>query len=540
MILKDELESTHGPNKIRTTSTDCVVEFSSASKRDRRAHFVRKADTRREECQCLDDDDATASTVDTELTNSRSLSFRGLSDASHPTSSSSTAHRCGNVETANRTTPLKSALRPPSSGISKNSSKASTERRVRGLWKPKSLFSDDTPKPREDAFERLQDATLEHIFSFFSLEDRLAAEKVSCRFRHISGLEKGWLDVDATEFCSNRPESASAELSRILSRHADQIESLTIRDTQGSINPEELYLPKNLKSLELEGFLNLTDTVWHVLLLSSTANGSAGTQGLVRNNSTKLKSIKLRDCPKLTSKALRSIAVQCPQLEELEFLNCPGIESMQPLAPMIQVVVPPAPAPPLLDCPHSSSCGYLKPRTSSMSRAKTSVLPSVQLNGLFAPPPQPDSQAGLSSLFAPPSTPQPDRAMSPPRDSLSSLFLPPGHSPLHMKRCFNNSNTNNNPLRQGTLKRLTVSLPPSQVLRDMKAIATNTNLLLRLEHLCVSHAVPWTRNQLLDLESLYDTQFPDSSAAHLCVDESIVLEALPNALAKMIVQDPPC
>jgi len=223
------------------------------------------------------------------------------------------------------------------------------------------------------------------------------------------------------------------------------IRSLSVRSVGRRLDADT-FLPKihdGLRELTLSGFEGLTDVHVNVMLLShpvvpddghhrgggdDAPNGTAAAsrRRIFRRKSVQssalaaspafltsggggattnpnLRVLRIEDCPLLTEKCLRSIALACPNLRELSLKGCPNVESDEPLK----------------DC------------WKKMTRkaTTTTTTPSVTV---VAPSPAPPPQGSLQSLFSPPppkaSTPPPPAVVAPSNSAtagLASLFAPP-------------------------------------------------------------------------------------------------------------------
>jgi hypothetical protein len=90
--------------------------------------------------------------------------------------------------------------------------------------------------------------------------------------------------------------------------------TLVIRNVQDRLSADH-YLPSisSLQELTLTHFWNLTDTHIHVMLLMTLRQKKQQQQ----QQKNPLRSLLLEDCPRLSNSAIRSIGVQCTNLELL-------------------------------------------------------------------------------------------------------------------------------------------------------------------------------------------------------------------------------
>jgi hypothetical protein len=298
--------------------------------------------------------------------------------------------------------PLKSSLRTGSCK-GKKAKVGQTKRRVRGLWNDNHacLFSD------------LHDDILLSIMSHLSLDALSVSSMVCRRWKHVTSLASAWKHVDATALIRkthpfhvrHSPDAAaeanSMALAARLQSHAP--EKLTIRSIEHYLTADT-YLPslQGLQELTLTGFANLTDTHVHVMFLSladidlnANMNFEMKARGKKENV---LRKLAIEQCPLLTNASIRSIAHNCPNLEELSLRGNHQMDDISALKDMWK----------------------LEPKPSTNA----------------SPPKQ--STAGMtpSSLFAPlqPPVVVPDRPSTPPPATasagLASLFALPGSSPL--------------------------------------------------------------------------------------------------------------
>jgi hypothetical protein len=478
-----------------------------------------------------DDDDHTASTLDTEATgqsNPLSTRRRGMKVldniafvpfGSHSSVSQEPLETVPGTTSSDSSsssyytpkqilhTPLKSALRrrseaPERTSITRLKPGANTQRRVRGLW-------NDRAKIITDPFAALRDETIQHVFSFLSLWEMGNIARTSRRFRHVgSTLPSSWTTVDATEFVqrvSSRQMSGDARftteaLSRILTNHASSIESLTIRNIGDKLAPEFLYIPPNLKRLELSDFTTLTDTHWHVLLLTSSATSAPSSAGIHINTVRgsvkapnlhanpvritgyhRLERVKLSSCQHISENALRSVVSTCPNLQELVLENCPGIQNLDYLSPAWK-----------------RQSAVSVPRASRLQPSQSKQQPSPAMLNMFAPPPPRTSLHNVSD----PSTPPQSR----PSAALAALFAPPGTSPPHRK----NSLVVSGNLTRVQLVNMTIS-SKTALLQSLQAVPGKVqleSLIIRYKLGEVASPQPesteWTREDLLCLTGLLD------------------------------------
>lgn len=314
---------------------------------------------------------------------------------------------------------LPSSLKP-TSGIL-GTKKASTKRRVRGLWNngPANGFAD------------LNDDLIGSIFGHFSSAGLVKVAMVCRRFQYIAGLDAHWKHVDATEYVERAfehfgklasdtaAEQTSSALTAHLASHAP--ETLRIANIKHRLTAHS-FLPslKGLQELHLSAFADLTDTHVHVMLLSYAVGHAHGQAKAKSSNS--LRKLSLEQCPLLTNATLRSISLTCSVLEELSVRGCRKMTSIEALK----------------DCWKATKRAPKLPSVSSMNSLASFFAPpaprpaatpaALGLSSLFAPPPLVSAHspaAGLSSLFAPPSAPSlPCAAPA----ALSSLFAPPPSS----------------------------------------------------------------------------------------------------------------
>ena len=152
---KGEIPCNHDVSS-NSACVSCLLEFT---KRQRHHGSVPTCDTTAKVATSIhtprvDDDDATASTVDTEVTSAN----RSTSSKGPPIAQAIFSRKCsGGKSSGNNKTsrsPIKSALRSASKATqqSRSSTRGPSERRVRGLWK---LSHSEQEASASDAFERL-------------------------------------------------------------------------------------------------------------------------------------------------------------------------------------------------------------------------------------------------------------------------------------------------------------------------------------------------------------------------------------------------
>lgn len=300
--------------------------------------------------------------------------------------------------------PLKSSLRT-SLSKGKKARAGPTKRRVRGLWNenPSCLFSD------------LHDDLLLFIMSHLSLGDLCLSSMVCRHWKYVTSLESAWKDVDATDYVRRThpfhmrksPDAAAEANSTALATHlqSHSPEKLTIRSIEHYLTADT-YLPslQGLQELTLTGFADFTDTHVHVMLLSlsktdlkPTANFEMKARGKKENV---LRKLVLEQCPLLTNASIRSIAYNCPNLEELSLRGNHQMDDITPLNDMWKLE------------PSKMSLKQQSTSTTSLF-APLQVQVPVVVPDRPSTPPQATASAGLASLFALPGTsPQRGRATS--------------------------------------------------------------------------------------------------------------------------------
>jgi hypothetical protein len=294
--------------------------------------------------------------------------------------------------------PSKSTSFSPLSSLS-HRQRPSTGRRVRGLWS-------DIDMNHNSHFDSLRNETLHHILEYLNLADLCRAGMVGLRWKSlVHTSESLWKHVDATEFVQQAHQTFSQTataskdkcqqqtgqaLEQVLGPHNP--EALVIRNIQDRLSADH-YLPSisSLQELTLTHFWNLTDTHVHVMLLMTMQ------QKKQQQQQNPLRSLLLEDCPRLSNSAIRSIGVQCTNLELLSLKG--NVQIMQDLTPLANLLVT-----------------QTKPKPSSMA-AHPSLL------SMFQAPPPPQVVA------PPPSSPTRSHSPPPAASSLQSLFAPPGMSP---------------------------------------------------------------------------------------------------------------
>jgi hypothetical protein len=322
-------------------------------------------------------------------------------------SSSSSSSSCHVVSPPSK--PLKSSLRT-SSSKGKKARAGPTKRRVRGLWN----------ENRSCLFSDLHDDILLSIMSHLSLDDLCVSSMVCRRWKHVTSLESAWKHVDATDLVRKTlpfhvrtcPDAAaeanSTALATRLQSHSP--EKLTIRSIEHYLTAD-IYLPslQGLQELTLTGFADFTDTHVHVMLLSladinidlkTNVNFEMKARGKKENV---LRKLAIEQCPLLTNASIRSIAYNCPNLEELSLRGNRQMDDITPLKDMWK----------------------LEPQ--SCTKTSTSMTqPTTCMKSLFAPlqspvvipdrpstPPPATASAGLASLFALPGSSPTRRVTTP-------------------------------------------------------------------------------------------------------------------------------
>jgi hypothetical protein len=317
--------------------------------------------------------------------------------------------------------PLKSSLRTSSSN-GKQARAGPSKRRVRGLWNEKGSLC---------PFSDLHDDILLSIMSHLRLDDLCASSMVCRRWKHVSSQESAWKHVDATAFVRKThpfhvresPDAAAAAeanshaLAARLQSHSP--ETLTIRSIEHYLTADT-YLPslQGLQELTLTGFADLTDTHVHVMLLylakadlnvNTNVNFEMKARGKKKNV---LRKLALEQCPLLTNASIRSIAHNCPHLEELSLRGNHQMDDVTPLKDMWMLKHKSLSTKPILKHPPTSM---------------TSLFAPLQLDCPSTPPSTPVSaSAGLASLFALPGT-------SPTHGRVSS-FIPAAVKPRKLTR----------------------------------------------------------------------------------------------------------
>jgi hypothetical protein len=294
--------------------------------------------------------------------------------------------------------PLKSSLRARTSKAGKKAKASQTRRRVRGLWNENCSSS---------PFSELHDDMILFIMSHLSLDDLCVSSMVCQRWKHITSRESAWKNIDATEFIRKShsyhvrasPDSSakanSSALAARLQKHAP--EKLTIRSIEHYLT-SDIYLPsmQGLKELTLTGFADFTDTHVHVMLLSLAdvnLNFNYDVKARAKKENVLCK-LAIEQCPLLTNSSIPSIALHCPNLEELSLRGNLQMDDISSLKLMWKLEP--------------------QPTTAKMSR----VQPTSCMASLFAPPPPP------------PPPKSPERPSKPPGNAgLASLFALPGNSP---------------------------------------------------------------------------------------------------------------
>jgi hypothetical protein len=335
---------------------------------------------------------------------------------------------CSDSTTENElyeTTP-KSNLRPLKSSLRSSQYKKKGRCSIRGSLEVRGLWNEDTSNP----FSKVHNDALLSILSYCTVPETCRLSMVSSRWNFVANQDRVWKSVDATEMIQTlykynskaNPTTAAEETSVALASRLDKhaLEKLTLRSIGSSLLADKFHITTNgLQELTLTGFSDLTDTHVHVMLLG-VADGQARTK--TNNN---LRKVVLDECPRLTNAVIRSIALRCPNLEELSLRGCCNISNLTPLKNRWKHRLVDSP-PPVQSAVISSSLGSLfapptppQPSLSSLFAPPAPSKPS--LSSLFAPPAPP--QPSLSSLFAPPTTPDSGAG------ALASLFEPPGTRP---------------------------------------------------------------------------------------------------------------
>lgn len=329
--------------------------------------------------------------------------------------------------------------------------RASTERRVRGLWND--VTSADPTKVDASFWSKLRDETMVDIFQYLNLADLIKVGMVSNRYRSIIKQEKSlWRSVNASEFVArthkhylsigeNKKKLAQARVGRELDRIFQEYHTpiyLVIQDIHDFLSADDLPSLTGLEELTLTHFDSLSDTHVHVLLLMIHNSGL-----LPKKNPPKpLRKLSLEHCPKLSDGCLRSIASQASSLQSLSLKGCQGITKVDPVLSLLSSkaqIIPDrtGPSPSSLDGSLSATTGILG-------------LSSLFLGGPPAPSPvlaqeTPETKDSSSSSIKAPD--------SPPRNALQGLFAVPGMSPPRRK-----ISSHNNDNRPGSSSVTAVSL----------------------------------------------------------------------------------
>jgi hypothetical protein len=292
--------------------------------------------------------------------------------------------------------PLKSSLRIGSSK-GKKARAGPTKRRVRGLWNEKGSSC---------PFSDLHDDILLSIMSHLRLDDLSISSMVCRRWKHVTSQESAWKHVDATDLIRKThlfhlresPDAAaeanSTALAERLQSHSP--ERLTIRSIEHYLTADT-YLPslQGLKELTLTGFADFTDTHVHVMLLSLaktdlSANTNVNFEMKARGKKENvLRKLALDQCPLLTNASIRSIAYNCPHLEELSLRGNHQMDDIIPLKDMwkLQTKLP-------------SKSSLKQPPTSMTSLFALQQVPVLVVPDCPSTPPPATASAGLASLFA--------------------------------------------------------------------------------------------------------------------------------------------
>jgi hypothetical protein len=381
--------------------------------------------------------------------------------------------------------PSKSTSFSPLSSSS-HRQRPSTGRRVRGLWS-------DIDNNNKSHFDSLRNETLHHILEYLNLADLCRAGMVGLRWKSlVHTSESLWKHVDATEFVEQAHQTFSQTatiskdkcqqqtgqaLEHVLEPHKPK--ALVIRNVQDRLSAD-YYLPSisSLQELTLTHFWNLTDTHVHVMLLMTLQQKKQQQQQ--KNNP--LRSLLLEDCPRLSNSAIRSIGVQCTNLELLSLKG--NIQIMQDLTPLANLLVT-----------------QTKPMAAHPS-----------LLSMFQAPPPPQVVA------PPPSSPTRSHSSPPAATSLQSLFAPPGMSPPRTTtaRALKKVTAPGMPPRiptLGYLKRLDLRATNVSASAVCQLFSTPTNCLVTLDSLKLN-GDSWKNvhlSKLADLISLNKLQQLDLS-----------------------------
>jgi hypothetical protein len=362
--------------------------------------------------------------LDTRKTEKDLLIIPSLESPTLPSASADRIESTPATPPRRTTQPSIASPRALKSAFSNSPNKKKGRSSIRGTLRVRGLWDEDTANP----FSNVHTDALLSIFSYCTAPELCRLSMVSSRWNFVANQDRAWKSVDATDMLQTlykfnaraNPATAAEETSVALaSRLGDHaLQKLTIRSIGGSLLADKfLSSAKALQELTLTGFSDLTDTHVHVMLLR-VVDG----QTRAKTNANNLRKLALEDCPRLTNAVVRSIALHCPNLEELSLRGCCNISDLTPLKsrwkyhevdsqPSAQSVVAP------------SSLGSL---------FAPPVPPKPSLSSLFVPAP---SKPSLGSLFDPPPEKSSSRPSTPPNmpdagaGALAFLFAPPGTSP---------------------------------------------------------------------------------------------------------------